>query len=114
MARTTSEIAPTMCDGSSCRKGKKYPVTLVAIVVVGTTGESPTVDVEEHCLLIKTAVEEMLRFIVFGSADPMGMVVDQAGDHGTAVEVDGRVADLTGDVGVVEQHVLERAARTHE
>ncbi len=29
-----------------------------AIVVVGTTGESPTVDVEEHCLLIKTAVAE--------------------------------------------------------
>jgi 4-hydroxy-tetrahydrodipicolinate synthase len=28
-----------------------------ALVVVGTTGESPTVDVEEHCLLIKTAVE---------------------------------------------------------
>jgi len=28
------------------------------IVVVGTTGESPTVDVEEHCLLIKTAVAE--------------------------------------------------------
>jgi 4-hydroxy-tetrahydrodipicolinate synthase len=27
------------------------------IVVVGTTGESPTVTVEEHCLLIKTAVE---------------------------------------------------------
>src|SRR6266540_95719 len=27
------------------------------IVVVGTTGESPTVDVAEHCLLIKTAVE---------------------------------------------------------
>jgi len=27
------------------------------IVVVGTTGESPTVDVEEHALLIKTAVE---------------------------------------------------------
>lgn len=27
------------------------------IVVVGTTGESPTVDVDEHCLLIKTAVE---------------------------------------------------------
>jgi len=25
--------------------------------VVGTTGESPTVDVEEHCLLIKTAVD---------------------------------------------------------
>ena len=28
------------------------------IVIVGTTGESPTVDVEEHCLLIKTAVQE--------------------------------------------------------
>ena len=28
------------------------------IVVVGTTGESPTVDVEEHCRLIKTAVTE--------------------------------------------------------
>ncbi len=27
------------------------------IVVVGTTGESPTVDFEEHCLLVKTAVE---------------------------------------------------------
>jgi 4-hydroxy-tetrahydrodipicolinate synthase len=27
------------------------------IVIVGTTGESPTVDVEEHCLLIKAAVE---------------------------------------------------------
>jgi 4-hydroxy-tetrahydrodipicolinate synthase len=26
------------------------------IVVVGTTGESPTVDVDEHCLLIETAV----------------------------------------------------------
>ena len=28
------------------------------IVVVGTTGESPTVDFEEHHLLIKTAVEQ--------------------------------------------------------
>src|SRR5215467_11101983 len=28
-----------------------------AIVAVGTTGESPTVNVEEHCLLIRTAVE---------------------------------------------------------
>ncbi len=27
------------------------------LVVVGTTGESPTVDFEEHCLLIKSAVE---------------------------------------------------------
>lgn len=29
------------------------------IVIVGTTGESPTVDVDEHCLLIKTAVEKV-------------------------------------------------------
>jgi 4-hydroxy-tetrahydrodipicolinate synthase len=29
----------------------------VAIVAVGTTGESPTVDFDEHCLLIKTAVQ---------------------------------------------------------
>jgi len=27
------------------------------IVIVGTTGESPTVTVDEHCMLIKTAVE---------------------------------------------------------
>lgn len=27
------------------------------IVIVGTTGESPTVNVDEHCLLIKTAIE---------------------------------------------------------
>ncbi len=27
------------------------------IVVVGTTGESPTVDFEEHCLLIRTTIE---------------------------------------------------------
>jgi 4-hydroxy-tetrahydrodipicolinate synthase len=29
------------------------------IVVVGTTGESPTVDVAEHCLLIETTVEHV-------------------------------------------------------
>ena len=29
------------------------------IVVVGTTGESPTVDVGEHCLLIRTVVEHV-------------------------------------------------------
>lgn len=28
------------------------------IVIVGTTGESPTVDFEEHCLLIQTTVEQ--------------------------------------------------------
>jgi 4-hydroxy-tetrahydrodipicolinate synthase len=30
-----------------------------AIVVVGTTGESPTVDHDEHCLMIKTTVEHI-------------------------------------------------------
>ncbi len=30
------------------------------IVVVGTTGESPTVSYDEHCDLIRTAVEHML------------------------------------------------------
>ena len=29
------------------------------IVIVGTTGESPTVDFNEHCLLIKTAVSQV-------------------------------------------------------
>ena len=29
-----------------------------ALVIVGTTGESPTVDLDEHCLLIRTAVEQ--------------------------------------------------------
>lgn len=31
------------------------------IVIVGTTGESPTVDVDEHCLLIKTAVDYVAK-----------------------------------------------------
>jgi 4-hydroxy-tetrahydrodipicolinate synthase len=31
------------------------------IVVVGTTGESPTVDWDEHCLLIKTAVDHAAK-----------------------------------------------------
>lgn len=33
------------------------------IVVVGTTGESPTVDYDEHCLLIKTTVEHIAKRI---------------------------------------------------
>jgi 4-hydroxy-tetrahydrodipicolinate synthase len=33
------------------------------IVIVGTTGESPTVSVEEHCELIKVAVEQTARRI---------------------------------------------------
>jgi 4-hydroxy-tetrahydrodipicolinate synthase len=31
------------------------------IVIVGTTGESPTVDVDEHCTLIKTTVEHVAK-----------------------------------------------------
>ncbi|HKW80240.1 MAG TPA: 4-hydroxy-tetrahydrodipicolinate synthase [Casimicrobiaceae bacterium] len=31
----------------------------VGIVIVGTTGESPTVSVDEHCLLIKTAIDHV-------------------------------------------------------
>ena len=33
------------------------------VVVVGTTGESPTVDIEEHCLLIQTTVEYVAKRI---------------------------------------------------
>lgn len=33
------------------------------IVIVGTTGESPTVDVDEHCLLIKTTIEHVAKRI---------------------------------------------------
>lgn len=31
------------------------------IVIVGTTGESPTVDVDEHCLLINTTIEHVAK-----------------------------------------------------
>jgi len=31
------------------------------IVIVGTTGESPTVNVDEHCLLIKTTIEHVAK-----------------------------------------------------
>jgi 4-hydroxy-tetrahydrodipicolinate synthase len=31
------------------------------VVIVGTTGESPTVDVDEHCLLIKTTIEHVAK-----------------------------------------------------
>jgi 4-hydroxy-tetrahydrodipicolinate synthase len=33
------------------------------IIIVGTTGESPTVDVDEHCTLIKTTVDHIARRI---------------------------------------------------
>ena len=32
-----------------------------AIVIVGTTGESPTVDVQEHCEIIRVAVEQAAK-----------------------------------------------------
>lgn len=32
-----------------------------AVVVVGTTGESPTVNVEEHCELIKVAIGQIWK-----------------------------------------------------
>ncbi|MFT2657909.1 dihydrodipicolinate synthase family protein, partial [Escherichia coli] len=34
-----------------------------SIVIVGTTGESPTVSMEEHCELIKVAVEHTAKRI---------------------------------------------------
>ena len=40
------------------------------IVVVGTTGESPTVDFEEHCLLIRTAVEQDRKSTRLNSSHP--------------------------------------------
>jgi 4-hydroxy-tetrahydrodipicolinate synthase len=33
------------------------------IIIVGTTGESPTVDVDEHCTLIKTTVDHVAKRI---------------------------------------------------
>lgn len=55
-------VSPMKADGSldfdSYRKLLDWHVEAGtgAIVAVGTTGESPTVDVEEHCALIETAV----------------------------------------------------------
>lgn len=57
-------ITPMHEDGSLDVPGLRKLVDLHvqegtdAIVVVGTTGESPTVDVEEHHLLIKVVVEQ--------------------------------------------------------
>ena len=57
-------ITPMHEDGSldlpGLRKLVDYHVQegTNAIVVVGTTGESPTVDVEEHHQLIKVVVEQ--------------------------------------------------------
>ena len=55
-------VSPMKADGSldfdAYRKLLDWHVEAgtSAIVAVGTTGESPTVDVEEHCALIETAV----------------------------------------------------------
>jgi 4-hydroxy-tetrahydrodipicolinate synthase len=56
-------VTPMHADGSldlpSLRKLIDWHITegTDGIVIVGTTGESPTVSVEEHCELIKVAVE---------------------------------------------------------
>jgi 4-hydroxy-tetrahydrodipicolinate synthase len=49
------------------------------IVIVGTTGESPTVDFDEHCLLIKTTVEHAARRV---------KVIAGAGANSTAEAVE--------------------------
>jgi 4-hydroxy-tetrahydrodipicolinate synthase len=55
-------VSPMLDDGSLDLDGLRHLIDwhiaqgTDAIVIVGTTGESPTVDFEEHCLLIKTAV----------------------------------------------------------
>jgi len=57
-------IATPMQEGGALdlpalRKLIDFQITngTAGIVIVGTTGESPTVTVDEHCLLIRTAVE---------------------------------------------------------
>ncbi|HNI72359.1 MAG TPA: 4-hydroxy-tetrahydrodipicolinate synthase, partial [Accumulibacter sp.] len=57
-------VTPMHADGSldlpALRRLIDFHVTegTDAIVIVGTTGESPTVTVEEHCQLIRVAVEQ--------------------------------------------------------
>ena len=57
-------VTPMLADGSLDLPGLRALVDwhvqegTDAIVIVGTTGESPTVSQEEHCLLIRTAVEQ--------------------------------------------------------
>jgi 4-hydroxy-tetrahydrodipicolinate synthase len=56
-------VTPMLQDGALDLPGLKRLIDwhvaegTDGIVIVGTTGESPTVDHEEHCLLIKTTVE---------------------------------------------------------
>ena len=56
------------------------------IVVVGTTGESPTVDVDEHCLLIKTVVEPVLVHVRARVAFGIGTAVRTEVAIGPAVQ----------------------------
>jgi 4-hydroxy-tetrahydrodipicolinate synthase len=62
-------VTPMHDDGSldlpSLRKLLDWHITegSDAVVMVGTTGESPTVNIEEHCLLIQTAVDHVARRI---------------------------------------------------
>lgn len=57
-------VTPMLEDGSLDLEGFRQLIDWHvaegsdALVIVGTTGESPTVSPEEHCLLIKTAVEQ--------------------------------------------------------
>jgi 4-hydroxy-tetrahydrodipicolinate synthase len=60
-------VTPMHADGSldlpSLRKLLDWHVEsgTSGIVIVGTTGESPTVDVDEHCTLIKTTVDHVAK-----------------------------------------------------
>jgi 4-hydroxy-tetrahydrodipicolinate synthase len=62
-------VSPMHADGSLDLPGLKRLIDwhiehgTNGIVIVGTTGESPTVDVAEHELLIKTAVEHVAKRI---------------------------------------------------
>jgi 4-hydroxy-tetrahydrodipicolinate synthase len=60
------------------------------IVVVGTTGESPTVDWDEHCLLIETTVEHVAKRI---------SVIAGTGANSTreAIELTQKAKDLGAD-----------------
>src|SRR3954470_6559572 len=57
-------VTPMFEDGSLDLQGLRALIDFHiregsdGIVVVGTTGESPTVDFEEHCLLIRTAIDQ--------------------------------------------------------
>src|SRR5580765_7792451 len=58
-------VSPMLEDGSLDLQGLRALIDFHVrdgtngIVVVGTTGESPTVDFEEHCLLIRATIEHV-------------------------------------------------------